>query len=193
MGKNKQSEQSFSSVNTDTTAIGIGQIALGTLVIIMAAFTTWITVWFIGLCLVAWGIIDLIQFFQKRSISLSRWRFSVGMLAVSCGVLLIFFPAMGAAALSIILAILFIMSGLYKVFGALSERPVNWGWVVLGGGLSIILGFFIFSIWPVTSFIILGVLVGIDIMLNGWSLLAAGYASRKFFYHHRGTPSGAHG
>ena len=190
MGKINQAEQAFSFIPFINTIAGTGQIALGILIIIIAAFTTWLTVWVMGWCLIVWGVIDLAQFFHKK-VDLSWWRFSSGVLAIGCGVLLFFFPGMGSAAISLVFVILFIMGGLNKIFGALTDRPANWGWVVFGGGLSIILGFFILSQWPVKSFVFLGVLVGIEILLNGWTLLAVGYVSRRLMHYSRGTPSGA--
>jgi len=192
MEKINQAEPAFSSTPTINSITATGQIALGILVIIIATITTWLTVWVLGWCLIVWGIIDLAQFFHKNA-DLSWWRFSSGVLANGCGVLMFFFPGMGAAAISLVLVILFVMGGLNKIFGALTDRPANWGWVVFGGGLSIILGFFILSQWPVKSFVFLGVLVGIEILLNGWTLLAVSYVSRRLTHYHRGTPSGASG
>lgn len=192
MEKINSPEPAFSSVPTINSATGIGQIALGILVVIIAAFTTWLTVWVLGGFLIVWGIIDLAQFFHKN-LDLTWWRFSSGVLAVGCGVLLFFCPGMGVAAISLVLVILFILGGLNKIFGALTDRPTNWGWVVFGGGLSIILGFFILSQWPVKSFVFLGVLVGIEILLNGWTLLVVGYISRRLTHYRHGTTSGASG
>lgn len=189
MGRINKSDQNFTKNASGNMVIGISQVVLGVLVILFAAFTTWLTIWALGLCLIVWGAIDLAQFFPLKKTDSSWWRFSLGVLASGCGALLLFYPGIGVAAISLVLAILFIMGGLYKIFGALTDRPVNWGWVVLGGGLSIILGFFIFSQWPVDNFLLLGVLVGIEILLNGWTLMAINFASQRVFHHRGGTPS----
>jgi uncharacterized membrane protein HdeD (DUF308 family) len=183
MEKIKQPEPAFSSVPNKNSIIGIGQISLGTLVIIIAAFTTWLTVWVLGGSLIVWGGIDLAQFFHKKNQDLSWWRLASGVLAIGGGALLLLFPGMGVAAIALVLVILFIMGGINKIFGALTDRPANWGWVVFGGGLSIILGFFILSQWPIKSFVFLGVLVGLEILMNGWTLLVVEYVSRRLIHY----------
>jgi uncharacterized membrane protein HdeD (DUF308 family) len=188
----KINQPTFSSISNLNSVLGIGQIALGILVIIIATFTVWLTVWVLGGSLILWGIIDLTQFFHKN-VNLSWWHLFSGILAIGSGVLLLFIPDMGVAAISLILAILFLMGGLNKILGALTDRPANWGYVVFGGGLSIILGLFILSQWPINSFVFLGILVGIEILLNGWTLLVVGYVSRRLINYRRGTPSGASG
>lgn len=193
MEKINQQEPAFSSIPNINSIIGIGQIIIGILVIVISAFTAWLTVWVLGGCLIIWGIIDLAQFFHKKNPDLSWWRLATGVLAIGCGALLLLFPGMGAAAIALILVILFIMGGINKIFGALTDRPVNWGWVVFGGGLSIILGFFILSQWPIKSFVFLGVLVGIEILMNGWTLLVVEYVSRRLIHHRREISSGASG
>ena len=114
MGKINQAEQAFSFIPFINTIAGTGQIALGILIIIIAAFTTWLTVWVMGWCLIVWGVIDLAQFFHKK-VDLSWWRFSSGVLAID--VVCCFFSGYGAAAISLVFVILFIMGGLNKIFG----------------------------------------------------------------------------
>jgi len=49
-------------------------------------------------------------------------------------------------------------------------RPVNsWSWVVASGLLSIIFGFFILSQGDAITFNLIGVLVGISLIVDGWS------------------------
>ncbi len=192
MEQKNKAKPAFSSVSTMNSVTATGQIALGILVIIISTITTWLTIWVLGWCLIVWGVIDLAQFFHKN-VDFSWWRFSSGLLAIGCGMLMFFFPGMGVAAISLVLAILFILGGFNKIFVAFTDRPVNWGWVVFGGGLSIILGFFILSQWPVKSFVFLGVLLGVEILLNGWTLLSVGYISRRLTHLRRETPSGASG
>lgn len=193
MENNEHTFQDSQKVGVGNTAFGIGQIALGILVIILAALTAWLTVWALGLFLVIWGGLVLLQSVSQRKRRFFWWYLSTSLLALATGFLLLFFPGMGAAALSLILAILFIMGGLYKILAAIGEKAQNWGWIVFGGGISIILGFFILSQWPINNFLILGVLVGIEIILNGWSLMVVGYASQRIIAHNRQTPSRAHG
>jgi uncharacterized membrane protein HdeD (DUF308 family) len=172
-----------SSINTysqaGTITIGIGQILLGVLIIFIAMLTTWLSVRVLGLILLIWGVIDFFQGLNNNKNRFIWWRRSSGILFFGAGLLLLLFPGMGSAALSLILAVLFVLGGLYKIAAVAGKREPGWGGVMVGGGLSIILGLFIISRWPIKSFLLIGILVGIEIILNGWTLMAAGYVTNR--------------
>jgi uncharacterized membrane protein HdeD (DUF308 family) len=44
-----------------------------------------------------------------------------------------------------------------------------WPWVLLHGVVDLILGVFIWSGWPGTSLWVVGLFVGIDLLVHGWS------------------------
>ena len=168
-----------SGKNVTSFNIGIGQITLGIFVILLASVTTWLTVWALGLALLIWGILDLYQGINNRQQGIPWLRLSMGILAFGTGALLVFVPGIGAAALSLVLAVLFIVGGLYNLVAGLSAETSNKGWVVFSGLISIAFGIYILYSWPVERYFTLGILVGVEIILNGWSLAALRLAGKK--------------
>jgi uncharacterized membrane protein HdeD (DUF308 family) len=64
------------------------------------------------------------------------------------------------------------MEGAIQAINAFEMRPAqNWGWMLASGIASIILGILIWSNWPFDSLQILGLLVGINLITTGVSLL----------------------
>ncbi len=58
-------------------------------------------------------------------------------------------------------------------------RPFpRWVWVLLSGAVAIVLGVLILARWPSDAVWAIGLLVGIDLLLSGWSLLMLGFAVR---------------
>ena len=79
-------------------------------------------------------------------------RFLMGMLAVVAGVAMISNPEVGPRALAIIAIFYFITDGLTEILFALRLPPAAGGiWMMLSGVVSLGLGIFIWSRWPVSG------------------------------------------
>lgn len=172
------SKQNYKLTNDNLRSseiFGAVQVLLGAAVIIVAAFATWLSVWIIAVSLAIWGVLDLINVIKQKSV---LWRLPLGILALGGGVLLMINPGIGSAAISLLLSFLFLVGGINTILISL-KQPDGRGWIAAGGVLSLLLGVLILSMWPVTSFFILGVLTGIEILLNGWTLTIASMAGRR--------------
>ena len=67
--------------------------------------------------------------------------------------------------------------GIFRIVVALSVRFHNWGWLLLHGVIILLLGISIWRQWPLSGAWALGLLVGIRILLSGWSMIALGMAA----------------
>ena len=45
------------------------------------------------------------------------------------------------------------------------------GWVLLNGIITLVLGILIWQEWPQAAYWVIGLFVGIDMLLDGWSLV----------------------
>ena len=96
------------------------------------------------------------------------------------GVLLILFPVAGIFSLTVILTLFFIAEGIAKIVLGFQLRPfTNWGWFILNGILALAMAFIIWAGWPGTAFWVLGLLVGINMIFFGISLLFLGLGTPK--------------
>jgi len=90
---------------------------------------------------------------------------------VVTGYLLIRHPDAGAAGITMLLAALFIVGGLFRVSGASVIQFPRWGWMVFSGLVSVILGVYLLTIWPAASTFFIGLAIGIDLMFDGAALI----------------------
>ena len=90
------------------------------------------------------------------------------------GYLLIRHPDAGAEGVTMLLAALFIVGGLFRTVGASVIRFPRWGWTVLSGLISCALGVYLLWTWPAASTYFIGVIIGVDLIFDGASL--AGFA-----------------
>jgi uncharacterized membrane protein HdeD (DUF308 family) len=84
---------------------------------------------------------------------------------------LVFFrhPASAVAAVTLLLACALMVGGLFRIIGSLMYRFPQWGWTLVGGIIDLALGIYIYGLWPLDSFLILGLFVGIDLIFTGWT------------------------
>ena len=92
------------------------------------------------------------------------------------GYLLIRHPDAGAAGVTMLLAALFIVGGIFRGAGAGVLRFPRWGWTVFSGLVSFALGVYLLSTWPTASTYLIGLIIGVDLICDGASLIGFGIA-----------------
>ncbi|MFP4015306.1 MAG: HdeD family acid-resistance protein [Chitinispirillaceae bacterium] len=162
----------------DDSNFGLIQILLGIGTVIAATLASWFTVLALALILAFRGGLDLYKGYhpQKGGPKRLKGKIITGFASLSIGILLLIFPQIGAAFFSLALAILFIVGGLQKlVFPYLENIPTD-KFTITTALVSLLLGVILIALWPVERFDILGVLVGIEILLNGMTVTLTGRA-----------------
>jgi uncharacterized membrane protein HdeD (DUF308 family) len=149
--------------------MGIGAAAVGT------AFATTIAAMLIfGIILVCGGVIQLVSAFIARTWNAFLLHAMVGVLHLVVGALMIEHPVVAAAGLTLMLATLFLVGGIIRVTYALTQSFSGRYWVLANGALSLVLGVLIWRHWPDSSLWVIGLFVGIDLLVNGWSWVMVG-------------------
>jgi len=101
-------------------------------------------------------------------------------LLVSLGLLLLFYPAVGVAALGILLIIYFLIDAFAGIMFALALKPLpGWGWTMADGIFSLVLALIFMAGWPFSATWLVGLLVGISLMLDGVALLMLVLSAEK--------------
>ncbi len=149
--------------------LGILLIVVGIMAIGAAFIATLATVMIFGWLIVAGGVMQTVNAFLARS-----WRgffvyLLAGILHLVVGILMIEHPVRAAAALTLLIAAIFFVGGILRVSYALVDRFPGWGWMLLNGAITFVLGVMIWREWPESSLWVIGLFVGIDLILNGWS------------------------
>ncbi|HPW45219.1 MAG TPA: HdeD family acid-resistance protein [bacterium] len=135
----------------------------------------------LGWIFVGSGIIRAIHLYQERKASGFLSKIVGALLYLAAGGILLLFPVRGVATLTLILAIFFILSGVLRIVTSLELRSLpNWGWILLSGSLAILLGIMIWTRWPSSSAWAIGLMVGIDFLFGGLSLVMCAIAMKKF-------------
>jgi len=159
--------------------LGIVLIALGVVAILYDVTATQISVVVFGWLLLIGGIIEIVHGFQTH-----RWggfflHLLAGLLFIVAGLLFINNPATAALSLTLFLGAFFLVGGIFEIIGAARIRAPNWGWEVLSGIITAILGILLWAQWPTSGLWFIGFAVGIALIFRGWSWVMLSVLARK--------------
>jgi len=149
--------------------LGIALIVIGTAAIVAAEITALATALVFGWMVLIGGVFEALAAFWARKWSGFLLHLLVGFLYVVVGLLIIGNPVAAAVGLTMLLAALFLTSGIFRLVSAVAMRYPNWGWAVLDGLISLALGVMIWAKWPGDSLLIIGTFVGIALLFRGWA------------------------
>ena len=162
-------------------ALGIALVLIGSLCIIQPLVATLASVVLLGFLLLAGGIAQIVSSFWAGKWSGMLLHLLIGALYVIVGFLIIDAPVENTLLLTKILAIFLIVVGVFDILSALIQRFHGWGWVLLNGGITLLLGLLINRQWPSSALWVIGLFVGIEMIFNGWAwiMLSLGLKAYK--------------
>lgn len=159
--------------------LGILLVILGILAIASAHFVTLTSIIFLGFMLAIGGVLQIIYAFRVRKGQGFALTLLSGLLYGIVGLEFIFHPAASAAAVTLLLAAFYAVTGLFKIITSLTTHAVQWGWLLFSGIVSFILGALIWSEWPYTGLWFIGLVVGIDLLFLGWFWIVLSLQARS--------------
>ncbi len=151
--------------------LGALLIVVGLVAISSSFIATLATVVILGILLMIGGAVEIVDAFLGRGWRGFWMHLLGGILYLVLGFLFVQRPLAAAAFFTLMLAAAFFVGGLFRIVVALSERFYGWVWVLLNGIVTLVLGILIWREWPEAAFWVIGLFVGIDMLLDGWSLV----------------------
>ncbi len=133
-----------------------------------------------GWMFLLFGILQAVAVFRETDKSHWLWSLILAVLAILAGISLLVHPLAGVISLTYLLAILFVISGLFKLVAGFSLPSGNWKWMVLlSGAASLLLGIVIFANFGQAAMVTLGLLLGLQLISDGATLLGLALAARQ--------------
>ncbi|MGZ9810728.1 HdeD family acid-resistance protein [Pseudoroseicyclus sp. H15] len=152
---------------------GIVMAAIGALAILLPHIATFGAEILVAWMLTIWGAVGLWLSWAIRPTPEWRYGFAACGLVFVAGLALVLFPLAGIAALTVLMMLSFLIEGILSIlFGLRSSAHVsNWGWLVFSGLCSFAAGGVILFGWPWTASWTLGLIMGLNFLSTGLSLL----------------------
>jgi uncharacterized membrane protein HdeD (DUF308 family) len=125
------------------------------------------------------GIAHLAGSFAARTTGGFFWRLLVGCAYLIAGVYLLINPRLSLVSLTLALAVLFFVEGIFHIVTYFQVRSApGSGWLLFDGIVTLILAVMIWKSWPASAVWALGTIVGINLLMSGFTRLMYSRALR---------------
>ena len=156
--------------------LGILLILGGVACISYPFFTTVGVMVFQGVALMLAGVAIIISAFWTGRWSAFMLQLLIGLLYLVAGFIIADAPVKSAAVFTLLLAGFLVVGGVFRIVFALMERFTQWGWALVNGIASLIIGVIVFKSFrkfaegeAADIFWIIGLIVGIELIFYGWT------------------------
>ena len=161
---------------------GIVLAILGLAAMIVPPLASLAVTIFLGWMFLISGIAGLAVTFWAKQMPGFWWSLFSAALAVLAGLILLARPVQGILTLTIVVSAYFLAEGVATIMYALEHRrelSERWSWLLVAGVMDIAIAFLIISGLPGSAEWAIGLLVGINLVLGGASLVGMALAARK--------------
>jgi len=161
---------------------GIILVVLGMAAIALPPIAGFATTIVLGWLFLLGGVTGLVATFGQRNAPGFGWALLSAIVALAAGAVLLWNPVAGVATLTYVLIAFFLIDGVLIIIMAFEHRRElsdRWQWMMIGGIMDLILAVIIIDGLPGTLAWALGLIVGIDLVFGGVSLIAMALSARN--------------
>jgi uncharacterized membrane protein HdeD (DUF308 family) len=161
---------------------GILLVILGLAAMIVPPLASLAVTIFLGWMFLISGIGGLVVTYWARNMPGFWWSLISAALAVLAGVILLTRPIQGTLTLTIVVGAYFLAEGIATIMYALEHRRElsgRWSWLLIAGLMDILIAFFIIAGLPGSAEWAIGLLVGINLLFGGATLIGMALAARN--------------
>jgi uncharacterized membrane protein HdeD (DUF308 family) len=159
-------------------AIGVVLVVLGVVALGSAVLATLASVFVVGWTLVTGGIVLGVHALVRRQFAGSMLDLVSAVLFLAVGLVTITHPLESAIVIGLVMAVLLVVHGLFRIAAGLTTQLPHRGWVLLQGVITLALGIWLWSTWPDSALWMLGIFVGVALALDGIVLAILGISAR---------------
>jgi uncharacterized membrane protein HdeD (DUF308 family) len=161
---------------------GIVLAVLGLAAMIVPPLASLAVTIFLGWMFLISGVAGLFVTYWARQMPGFWWSLFSAALAVLAGLILLARPMQGVLTLTIVVGAYFLAEGVATIMYALEHRrelSARWSWLLVAGMIDILIAFMIIGGLPGSAEWAIGLLVGINLVLGGASLVGMALAARQ--------------
>ena len=160
---------------------GIISVVLGAVAIIVPPLASVTITYLVGILLLIGAVAFVAEAISRGATGHRIWSALLAVLYVFAGVWLIINPVSGTITLTWILAIFFLLIGVLRLIAGIASRGKvpNAGWTIVNGVLSIVIAVLVIGDLPSSAAWAIGLLVGIQLLFDGFALIATAMAGKK--------------
>jgi len=161
---------------------GILLVILGLAAMIVPPLASLAVTIFLGWMFLISGIAGLALTFWARQMPGFWWSLLSAVLAIAAGIVLLAEPVQGTLTLTIVVGAYFLAEGVTTIMYALEHRrelSERWSWMLVAGLMDLLIAALIIAGLPGSAVWAVGLLVGINLLFGGASLIGVALAARN--------------
>jgi uncharacterized membrane protein HdeD (DUF308 family) len=161
---------------------GIVLVVLGSAAILVPPIASLAVALFLGWVFLVGGIVGIWASIAGRAAPGFWWSLISAIVTVAAGCFLVFWPIGGTISLTFVLTAFLIIDGVLMILFGLDHRSAlshRWGYFVANGILDLLLAAIIVLALPGSAIWALGLIVGVDLVFGGYSLIAMALTARR--------------
>jgi len=160
--------------------LGVGLLIAGGVASANLFLATLASILYIAVMMLVGGVMQFVHAFTAHD-----WKRRVllvlgGALYALSGAIAVYDPIMASVGISLVVGVLLIAAGAVRIASAVQDRNhKGWGWVAASGMLTLIVGSVVVAAWPAIGIWLLGAILTVDLIFQGWGFIAFGLALRS--------------
>ena len=171
-------------------AMAVVFIILGIMAIVEPGVAGLAVTILVGWLLIFGGVAHLIAAFSGGGAGRVIWQAIVGIIYVIGGVYFLTHPLLGLGTLTLLLAGIILAEAVMEFIAYFRSRNQGGsGWLLVNTFITLLLGGLIWVRWPSSSVWAIGTLLGVNLLMTGFSRLMLGMAARKLASRVAGSSS----
>ena len=165
-------------------AMAVVFILLGMMAIIEPGIAGLAVTILVGWVLIFGGGAHLVAAFSGGGAGRVIWQILIGIVYIVGGLYFLTHPLLGLGTLTLLLAVIILMEAVFEIIAYFRMRGQGGsGWLLVNALITLLLGGLIWFHWPSSSVWAIGILVGVNLLMTGFSRLMFGLAARKLASH----------
>ena len=159
--------------------LGILLMVSGTIALSYPFVASLAAVTVLGVSLLVSGVATVVTSFWAGKWSALLVQLLIGIFYAVTGFLIMDAPVTSTVSLTLVVAAMFVVVGTMRSIAAIMIRFPQWGWSLLSGALTTLVGIVIYKNLPETALWAIGTLVGIQLLFDGWYWIMLAAAIRR--------------
>ena len=161
-------------------ALGVGMLIAGGIASSNLFAATLASVIYIGAMMLVAGVMQVAHALATSGWAKRSTPLLSGILYVVTGAIVFLDPVLASASISMVIGVFLSLSGISRIaYGFRKRTQSGHRWIIASGLLSLVGGMVIVAAWPGIGLWLLGALLSVDLLFQGWSFLIFGLTIRR--------------
>jgi len=171
-------------------ALGVGELILGGIASVNLMAASLASVLVIGATMAVAGIFQIVHAFSMHGLRGFLFWLLAGIVYAAAGAVILYDPLLASVSLSLVVCAFLVVAGATRIWAGFHMRPAaGWRWIAVAGVATLCVGVFLLSAWPAIGLWLLGAMLVVDLIFQGWGFIAFGIALRSRASRHSAEPA----